>query len=56
MKIIISTFITNDSNIGLLFGILMKLPALDSKEVNPIDEHTHGIAEPTLPNVGIRYT
>lgn len=56
MQIINSTLYRNVIYAGLLFGILMKLPALDTKEVNPVNEVTHGVTEPSLPDMGSRFT
>jgi len=45
---------------GLLAGILMKLPALDTKfdtkKENSVNEAAHGITEPAISNVGSRDT
>jgi len=53
-------FYRNIFYFGLLAGILMKLPALDmkpdTKKEDPVNEATHDITEPAIPNVGSRDT
>jgi len=49
-------FYRNIIYFGLLAGILMKLPALDTKKEDPVNEATHGITEPAISNVGSRDT
>jgi len=49
-------FYRNIIYFGLLAGILMKLPALDTKKEDSVNEATHGIIEPAISNVGSRDT
>lgn len=49
-------FFRNVIYIGLLAGVLMRLPALDEKREYSTHETTRSISIPTLANVGGRYT
>jgi hypothetical protein len=45
-------FYRNVIYLGLLIGILMRLPELDKKEKEPIYEATHGVTQLTVSSMG----
>ena len=49
-------FYRNVIYLGLLAGILMKLPALDAKEANPVNEAADGNVKPAISNRGSGHT